>query len=60
MTDSFLGLDQEIRGCQNEESLHNCTTKRYIDTFMEICGCLPLTRRHSDKVLDKEVCKEKS
>ena len=41
-TDSYLGLDQNIRKCQNEESLYNCTTRKYIDTLLDQCGCLPL------------------
>ena len=49
MTDSYLGLDQNIRGCQNEEPLHSCTTKVYFDTVLEQCGCLPLNMRTSQK-----------
>ena len=41
-TDSYLGLDQNIRKCQNEESLYNCTTRKYIDSLLDQCGCLPL------------------
>ena len=49
-TDSFLGLDQEVRGCQNEESLHNCSTRKHIKNLIEQCGCLPFNIRMSDKV----------
>ena len=42
VTDSYLGLDQDERGCQNEEPFDNCTTRKYIDAFREDCGCLPL------------------
>ena len=49
MTDSYLGLDQNIRGCQNEEPLQSCTTKVYTDTVLEECGCLPLNMRTSQK-----------
>ena len=41
-TTSYLGLDQNIRECQNEESLYNCTTRKYIDSLLDQCGCLPL------------------
>ena len=28
VTDSFLGLHQSVRGCQNETSQDDCTTKQ--------------------------------
>ena len=50
-TSYYLGLDKKIRDCQFEESLHNCTTRNYLDTFLEKCGCLPFNVRLQDKVL---------
>ena len=41
ITDSYLGLNQNIRRCQNEEPLYNCTTKHLIDDFIKKCHCLP-------------------
>ena len=41
VTESYLGLEQNIIGCQNEESLVSCTTRKHIDTFLQQCGCLP-------------------
>ena len=49
-TESFLGLDQEVRGCQNEESLHKCSTRKHIKNLIEQCGCLPFNMRLSDEV----------
>ena len=40
-TDSFLGLDQNVRGCQNDEPYDNCTTRHYIKAMRDKCGCLP-------------------
>ena len=51
VTDSYLGLDKYIRGCQNEEPLENCTTRSYIENLVRNCGCLPLTIRLTDKVI---------
>ena len=48
VTDSYLGLDQDVRGCQNDEPLHNCTTRQYLDTLLKECGCTPFTIRLSD------------
>ena len=42
VTDSYLGLDQDVKECQNEEPFQNCTTRHYIDTIFGNCGCLPV------------------
>ena len=42
VTDSYLGLSMEDKGCQNEVAVEDCTTNMYIDTLLEQCGCLPL------------------
>ena len=43
VTDSYLGLDMDVRNCQHEEPYVNCTTKKYLETFLGQCGCLPPT-----------------
>ena len=50
VTDSYLGLDQEERGCQNEEAIDNCTSRQYHNTILGKCRCLPLNMRASHKV----------
>ena len=40
VTDSFLTLDKDIRGCQ-VESFDDCTTEKYIDTLRNKCQCWP-------------------
>ena len=50
VTDSFLDFDLEVRGCQNEESVQNCTTRQYINTIVEKCNCIPLNLNNNDKV----------
>ena len=50
VTDSYLGLDQEVRGCQNEEPQDHCRTRVHRDTLLEQCGCLPFNIRLSDNV----------
>ena len=52
VTLSFLGLDQDVRGCQNDEHYDECTTRHYIETMREQCGCLPLSIRLSNQVDD--------
>ena len=50
VTDSYLGLDQDVRICQDEEPRINCTTRKYLDTLLGKCGCLPITVRLFHKV----------
>ena len=46
VTDSYLGLEQDVIQCQNEEPFDNCTTRQYRNTILGECGCLPLKLRH--------------
>ena len=50
VTDSFLDFDLEVRGCQNEEPVQNCTTRQHINTIVEKCKCLPLNLNNNNKV----------
>ena len=50
VTDSFLGLDSDVKGCNMEETFENCTTKIYVETVKQKCGCLPFNIYLSDKV----------
>ena len=51
--ESYLALDKDIRGCQNEEPFDNCTTRQFIDTFLDKCGCLPLNIRLNEVWITK-------
>ena len=48
-TESYLSLDQDVRGCQTKEPLHVCTTRLYIDTLLDQCKCIPFNIKESDK-----------
>ena len=48
-TDSFLSLDESIRQCQ-EESYDECTTRKYMNTLIRNCQCLPFKLRLTDEV----------
>ena len=50
VTESYLGLDQDVRQCQDDEPLINCTTRQYLDTLKGECGCLPISIRLLQKV----------
>ena len=43
VTESFMGLKQDARGCQNDEEYVDCTTRNYIESIRQQCGCLPLS-----------------
>ena len=50
VTDEFLTLDKSIISCQNDESLEDCQTRKYVDTLVEHCNCLPFAIRESNSV----------
>ena len=41
VTDDYLGLDEDVRHCQNKESFEDCTTRQYTDTVQNECNCVP-------------------
>ena len=51
VTESSLGLGGAVLECQNTEDLHDCTTRHYIDAFMDSCRCLPFNIWTSKNVL---------
>ena len=49
-TNSFLTLDDDIRGCRiSGESHDDCTTRLYIDNMRQKCGCLPFSIATQDE-----------
>ena len=50
VTQDFLGLSKTIRRCQNDESQDECKSRKYVDTLMNSCKCLPFAIRDIEKV----------
>jgi len=50
VTEDFLTLDKPIIKCQNDESLEDCKTRKYIDALNKKCKCLPFAIRNDDEV----------
>ena len=50
VTQSYLDLDEESRGCQNNEPYYNCTTRIHLVNMLQKCGCLPLALANIDQV----------
>ena len=59
VTDSFLSLDKETRGCQ-VESFDKCTTRNHINTLMNKCQCLPFQMESTKEVVRDAFQKKKS
>ena len=49
VTNSFLTLDKNTRGCQ-EESFDDCITRKYMATLIHKCQCLPFTMKTIQQV----------
>ena len=43
VTESYLGLDEDVRDCQSKETFYDCSNRKYVDTIFDQCGCLPLS-----------------
>ena len=41
VTEDYLGLEEETRKCQNQESFEDCTTREYLQTVEKHCHCVP-------------------
>ena len=52
VTDSFLTLNKNIRGCQ-EESFDDCMTWKYKKILKDECQCLPFQIRSNEQVSKK-------
>ena len=50
VTDSFLSMDKDVRGCQAGETHDSCVTANYIEAIKNKCRCLPLSLRLSKEV----------
>ena len=46
VTEDFLGLNIDIRKCQNKETIEACTTKKYFEKLREKCQCVPYRLRN--------------
>ena len=57
VTESFLEMDLDVRKCQNEEPMEECTTRHYINDLLQQCDCLPLSISTSNKVFKIHIIK---
>ena len=50
VTDSFMGLDEDARSCQNIETYDDCNTRLHLKNLRQECGCVPLSLKLSEEV----------
>ena len=58
VTDSFYGLENEMRKCQgykSKETYDNCTTRYFMEEMRLKCGCLPYAISKA-VIKNKKVC----
>ena len=48
-TEAYLGLDEEIRHCQNRETFHECQAREYLRNGLAKCNCIPYELRNYSK-----------
>ena len=51
-TRSFLGMEQEVRRCQEEEATETCHTRYYLHKLLHTCRCIPFSLRKVFTQLD--------
>ena len=56
VTDSFLSMDKEIRGCQ-KENYNDCITSKFKDILSTKCKCLPFKMKISDEASIPDILK---
>ena len=52
VTESFLGINENVRGCQEREMYDDCINHSYYE-YKNSCGCLPLSLKINKNVFLK-------
>ena len=52
VTDSYLGIDENIRGCQDKVLYDECIQNSYEEKIKNLCGCLPLPLNVNQNVVN--------
>ena len=58
VSESFLGLKENVRNCQNEVTLEDCAAHKYVDALLGECKCLPFGIKHisEEKLFPLMIC----
>ena len=57
-TDIFLNMNDEKKGCQNKETLEECTSKQGLTKIIDQCGCIPFKLANFSHPYESPVCKQ--
>ena len=52
VTEEFLTLHENIRNCQNTETILDCRSRKIVDRLLNECNCLPFSINQNKKVHD--------
>ena len=55
VTEDFLGLDEEKKGCQSQETVEDCRTNKYFAATTSKCGCVPFSLRNYSSPINMNV-----
>ena len=55
VTEDFLGLDEEKKGCQNQKTVDDCRTKSYFAAITSKCECVPFNLRNYSSPINMNV-----
>ena len=47
VTEDFLGLSDNVKKCQSEETFKECSTRRYLHAVESQCNCIPYALKFS-------------
>ena len=51
--ESFHNLHENVKNCQNKETLLECKTRNYLKTGLDRCKCVPYTLRNYSNMVFK-------
>ena len=57
-TDVFLNMNDDKKGCQNKETLEECTTMQGVKKIIDQCGCIPYKLANFSHPYESPVCKQ--
>ena len=51
VTEDFLQLEEDVKKCQNNESVVECAAREYLESGREECGCVPFPLRNYSRTV---------
>ena len=51
VTEEFLELDEDVKKCQNNESVVDCAAREYLESGRKECQCVPFNLRNYSRTV---------